>query len=158
MNRRPVRASILGALVTLGALCGCSVATGAPSTPAQMSAEIGVGRVPHLGRVLVDSQDRTLYLYVPDERGTSRCTGFCAKQWPPLLASDDPGGVRFGPGVDPARVGSIPRSGGGRQLTYDGWPLYTWRLDSRPGEASGEGDDMGLWFAISPSGHAVTKP
>lgn len=140
------------------ALCGCSGGAAATEAPAQISDEIGVGRVPGLGRVLVDAQDRTLYLYVPDQRGKSRCTGFCARQWPPLLAAEDTEGVRFGPGVDRALVGSIRRSGGGRQLTYNGWPLYTWRLDSRPGEASGEGEDMGLWFAVSPSGHALTRP
>lgn len=156
MDRRHCWALALGSLVLACALGGCSGGAGSGTT-AQLSYEIGVGRVPGLGRVLVDAQDRTLYLYVPDERAVSRCTGFCAAQWPPLFASGDNDGARLGPGVDPALVGSIPRSGGGRQLTYNGWPLYTWRLDLRPGEASGEGDDMGLWYAISPSGHAVTR-
>lgn len=145
--------ALLALLVLACLLGGC--ATSSAATSGDPGYEISVGHVAGLGRVLVDSIDRTLYLYVPDQQGASRCTGFCAVQWPPLLVAGGQKGARFGPGVNPALVGTVRRADGSLQLTYNGWPLYTWRLDRIPGQATGEGDDMGLWFVISPSGNAI---
>jgi len=155
----PRRTVPLGLLVLACLLGGCSVFSPSPSPRAvpktELGYEIAVGRVGGLGRVLVNVSGRTLYLYVPDHQGASRCNGFCAREWPPMLAPVGKGSVRFGPGVDVALVGSVRRADGVLQLTYNRWPLYAWRLDASPGEATGEGDDMGLWYAISPSGDAV---
>jgi len=140
----------LGLLALALVLGGCTSASA--NTKAVLGYELGVGHVAGLGRVLVDSSGDTLYLYVPDEQGASKCKGICARQWPPLMASHH---GRFGPGVQRALVGTVRRTGGGLQVTYNRWPLYTWHLDMAPGEANGEGDDMGLWYAISPSGNAI---
>jgi predicted lipoprotein with Yx(FWY)xxD motif len=137
-------------------LGGCAGSTAAAKqTTKNLGYELAVGHVPGLGRVLVDGSGKTLYLYVPDHRGASRCTGFCEVQWPPLFALDGKQSAPLGPGIDAALVGSVRRAGGELQVTYNGWPLYRWRLDRVPGEALGEGDDMGLWYAVSPSGQAV---
>lgn len=132
------------------ALAGCGGVGTAATT--QIGDELAVGHVPSLGRVLTDSDGHTLYLYLPDAHEHPTCYGICARQWPPLLAAR---GSRLGPGVDRAMVGEIRRRDGEDQVTYDGWPLYRWRQDTTPGQASGEGLSMGLWLAMSPSGHEV---
>jgi len=128
-------------------LAGCGgAASGHPAY------DVRVGTVTGLGRVLVDGAGHTLYMYVPDHRGTSTCYRVCAQQWPPLLL---PHGVRHplaGPGVDAALLGTVTRSGGSVQVTYNRWPLYLYDADIQPGQATGQADDMGLWYVLSPAG------
>jgi hypothetical protein len=59
-----------------------------------------------------------------------------------------------GPGVRPGLLGSLPNPGGGRVVTYHGWPLYTYLGDAGPGHAGGqrEDDDGGFWYVMRPSG------
>ncbi len=140
-------------LAVAATLEGCSTATGARA--ADTGYTIGLGHVHGLGRVLVDARGMTLYLYTPDHRGASKCYKACAAQWPPLVAEGKAARPRLGPGVDRALVGTVRRSDGQLQLTYDGWPLYTYRLGRTPGTAPGQGEDMGLWLVISPAGRAV---
>ena len=40
-----------------------------------------------LGRILVDSQGRTLYLFLKDRGPRSTCSGACAASWPPVTTS-----------------------------------------------------------------------
>src|SRR6202030_1839167 len=97
-----------------------------------------------LGTVLVDQNGFTLYRFTQDSRGMSSCTGACASLWPPLMA---PSGARLRAGarVDTAKLGVITRSGGGRQVTYGGDPLYRFSGDKQPGQAHGQGI-AGVWF------------
>jgi len=147
MTRRwPVLATLLAA----AALCSCSRAGSAKSEPRY---DLSVAPVHGVGRVLVNAKGMTLYLYVPDRQKASHCTGFCATQWPPVLAPSA-GRLVLGPGVDGSLVGSVRRSDGALQLTYDKWPLYTYSLDT-PGNPAGAGVDMGLWQPMAPNGHGV---
>jgi hypothetical protein len=65
--------------------------------------------------------------------------------------SDRRGGPRRP--ATPARTAANP--GGGRVVTYHGWPLYTYLGDAVPGRAAGQGsdDDGGYWYLMRPSGH-----
>ena len=56
-----------------------------------------------------------------------------------------------GPGSEGALLGTVAR-GGTRQVTYNGWPLYLWQGDYEPGQATGQADDMGLWYVLSVTG------
>jgi hypothetical protein len=49
---------------------------------------------------------------------------------------------------------------GTSMVTAGGWPLYTFVKDSAPGDVTGEGVKSfgGTWYAVSPSGKAVTGP
>jgi predicted lipoprotein with Yx(FWY)xxD motif len=107
-----------------------------------------------LGDVLVDARGRTLYLFEKDKRGRSACYGACATYWPPLLSSAKPRAAR---GVRASLLGLIKRTGGKRQVTYAGHPLYTFILDTRAGQTSGQGltDFGGAWDAVAASGRAV---
>jgi len=109
-----------------------------------------------LGKILVDSRGRTLYLFKKDARGKSACSGECAKFWPPLRAGGRPSA---GSGISAAKLGTISRSDGTRQVTYNGHPLYTFQQDSRPGQTHGQGVTAfgASWFVLSPTGTQITR-
>ncbi|MGP0031735.1 MAG: hypothetical protein ACLPVF_14655 [Acidimicrobiales bacterium] len=112
---------------------------------------------PGPGHVLVDGAGDTLYVYLPDQQGASRCVSACAKAWPPLLL---PRGVRHpvaGRGVDAALLGVSRRPNGSRQVTYDRWPLYLYIEDAR-GQANGQAEGMGAWYLLSTSGAVDRQP
>jgi predicted lipoprotein with Yx(FWY)xxD motif len=52
------------------------------------------------------------------------------------------------------QLGTITRSGGSTQATYDGHPLYTYTADTAPGQANGNGLNVegGVWHEITASG------
>lgn len=104
-----------------------------------------------LGKVLATSSGRTLYLYTPDPKGKSVCSGSCAAVWPPLLTKGKP---RAGTGVSAKLLGTI-RRGGKLQVTYAGHPLYSFTGDGKAGQTAGEGYG-GIWYAVSASGKKVT--
>jgi predicted lipoprotein with Yx(FWY)xxD motif len=91
-----------------------------------------------------------------DSAGKSACSGACAGAWPPLPAS---GTVTASGGVKAAGLGTITRSDGTKQATYDGHPLYYFSGDSGPGQDSGQGSDGfgAKWWLVAPSGSAITS-
>ncbi len=136
---------IMATSVVVLAACGSA-------SSARPDYTVGVGPVAGLGKVLVDGDGHTLYSYMPDHEGRPTCYGECATQWPPLLL---PRGARHpiaGPGVNAALLGTVTRKDGEIQVTYHGWPLYLYAVDVQPGEAAGQGEDMGLWYVLSPAG------
>jgi len=148
---RLAAAGLVVALSCLLAACGSSAS-------GHSDYDVRVGTVTGLGRVLVDGAGYTLYMYVPDHKGRSTCYRVCAQQWPPLLL---PHGVRHplaGPGVNAALLGTVTRSGGSVQVTYNHWPLYLYDADVQPGQATGQADNMGLWYVLSPAGAINRRP
>jgi predicted lipoprotein with Yx(FWY)xxD motif len=109
-----------------------------------------------LGRILVDSRGRTLYLFEGDKSRKSMCSGSCAT-FSGRRSSRRPSRV---PAQGSRRSSSVPRSGPAlrSQVTYRGHPLYTFKLE-RAGQTKGEGDtDAGPpFYAVSPAGAAVVK-
>jgi predicted lipoprotein with Yx(FWY)xxD motif len=107
-----------------------------------------------LGKILVDGNGRTLYLFEADKGMASRCDGACASAWPPLTSSGKP---TAGAGVVASKLGTAKRPDGTTGVTYDGHPLYTYSGDSAPGQTAGEGiTDFGAaWYALSAAGKTV---
>ncbi|HMK62407.1 MAG TPA: hypothetical protein VK386_02210 [Acidimicrobiales bacterium] len=135
-------------------VAGCSSTTGTgPTYQVQAASASGVGTV------LVDGKGYTLYLFEPDHQSTPTCTGPCAAAWSPLLLPSGVTATRAGRGVTASLLGTVRRSDGGLQVTYNRWPLYRWVGDDRPGIATGEGLNNfgGLWYVVSPRGRAVTS-
>jgi predicted lipoprotein with Yx(FWY)xxD motif len=99
-------------------------------------------------QVVTNAQGFTLYWFAPDTSTTSKCTGSCATYWPPVK-----GPATAGSGVT-GKIGTITRSDGTTQATYDGHPLYTYAADSAPGQAKGNGLNAsgGLWYEMTVSG------
>jgi len=106
-----------------------------------------------LGPVLVTNKGFALYMFAPDAARRVTCTGDCATSWPPLQVRAGES-VAAGPGVRPGLLGTAPNPGGGRVVTYRGWPLYTYLGDAAAGHAAGQGadDDGGYWYVMRPSG------
>jgi predicted lipoprotein with Yx(FWY)xxD motif len=141
------------------ALAGCggddndSAAT-ASAAAGTSSATVSVANT-GLGKVLVDSKGRTLYLFEKDSGTKSACTGGCTGQWPPVRTSGKP---TVGSGLTKSSIGTTQRSDGKPQVTYDGHPLYEFEGDSNAGDTNGQGINAygALWYVVSPSGNAIT--
>ncbi len=109
------------------------------------------------GTALVTNKGFALYTFPPDAAQHVTCTGDCASAWPPLTLHAGQT-VAAGAGVRADLLGTMPDPGGGRVVTYHGWPLYTYLGDASPGHAAGQGknDDGGYWYVIRPSGQIVS--
>jgi predicted lipoprotein with Yx(FWY)xxD motif len=107
-----------------------------------------------LGKILVDGESRTLYLFEADTGTASTCNGACASAWPPLTTTGEP---IAGPGISASKLGTAKRSDGTTGVTYNGHPLYTFAGDSAPGQTTGQGSDgFGAeWYVLSAAGNAI---
>ena len=130
---------------TGGATTGTT--TGATTGGSGGKATVSATDVGGLGTVLVDSRGFTLYHLKGETKSKLQCEGGCLEAWPPLVAKGAP---TAGEGAD-GELATIDRAGIGKQVTYDGLPLYTFAGDSKPGEANGQGVSD-VWFAVTPSG------
>jgi predicted lipoprotein with Yx(FWY)xxD motif len=112
------------------------------------------------GKVLSNSRGFSLYMFAKDKKGgKSTCYGQCAKVWPPLLKRGRLGTIR-GSGVNSKLLGTTRRRDGKLEVTYNGWPLYTYAPDSRPGQDMGEGYDQfgAAWFLLTTTGKQIKCP
>jgi predicted lipoprotein with Yx(FWY)xxD motif len=156
----PARLRILLALAAAAAataaLAACSSAGASPSpsstssSPAAAAASNTVKTATISGvTVLTNSKGFTLYSFAPDTSTKSNCNGTCAQNWPPVK------GPVTGAGVT-GTFGTITRSDGSVQATFDGHPLYAFVGDTAPGQNKGNGLNVagGLWHEITTSGTA----
>ena len=125
--------------------------TAASNTAAASGAPITVGTASGVGRVLVDSEGMTLYYFEKDQNGESACYGPCAKGWPPLTTEGKP---QAGEGAMASKLGTTERKDGTMQVTYAGWPLYTFVEDKKPGEDNGTDSKAfgASWYPLHPNG------
>jgi predicted lipoprotein with Yx(FWY)xxD motif len=153
-TRLRILLALPAAAAAAAALVACS---SAGASPAPSSSGSGSGAAAAAGTVktatiagatvLTNSKGFTLYSFAPDTSTTSKCNGTCAQNWPPVT------GPVTGSGVT-GTFGTITRSDGSTQATFDGHPLYTFTGDTAPGQAKGNGLNVagGLWHEITTSG------
>jgi predicted lipoprotein with Yx(FWY)xxD motif len=122
------------------------------ATPAAAEPSVRVAKT-KLGRILVNGQGRTLYLYMKDRGAKSACSRRCSQVWPPATVSGAP---TAGPGVAAAKLTTTRGADRRRQLVYNGHPLYTLTADVRPGQINGEGF-LGTWYVVSAAGNRIGK-
>ena len=149
----------LAAMALVVAACGSSgsssasssspaapASSAAPPTPASSSALMTA--TINGTKVVTNSRGFTLYWFAPDTSTTSKCNGSCATYWPPVK-----GPATAGAGVT-GTLGTITRSDGTKQATYDGHPLYAYVGDTAPGQAKGNALNLsgGLWYEMTVSG------
>ena len=126
----------------------------AAATTAATRPTVKVGPSEALGtNVIVDSAGRTLYRFTLDRPKSVRCTGACAKSWPPVIVRRGTKPVA-GKGILRTRLGTLTRPDGRLQLTYAGLPLYRFAQDRKAGDVKGQGLG-GTWFAVAASGRLV---
>jgi len=165
----PVAAALMAAACSSGGgtAAGGGTATGNPAStagPASTSAPASTSTTGTViktqagssGTFLVDGSGHALYLWAADGMNMSQCTGACAGAWPPVLAT---GKVTVTGGANAADLGTITRSDGTKQVTYDGHPLYTFVGDSAAGQTTGQGSDNfgAKWWLVAPSGAKITS-
>ena len=142
-------AALLGAATAL--------ATEAANTSAKITVvRISTRKLPKLGTVLVNSKGRTLYMFVPDKRKKVTCVRACAAVWPPAKLPAGAKPVAAGH-AKASLLGSDPNPAGGRVVTYNKWPLYSYVADTAPGQAKGQALNLngGLWYVLSPAGKVI---
>ena len=148
------------AVALLAAACGSSSSgpgggsaassPAASATPSVSQASSRVLDTRQIGgtTILTNARGRTLYWFVPDTSSHSACNGACVQHWTPV-----PGPATAGAGVT-GSLGTITRSNGSQQATYDGHPLYTYVADTAPGQA--KGNDLnasgGVWHEMTATG------
>jgi predicted lipoprotein with Yx(FWY)xxD motif len=105
----------------------CSKSSNGNTPPPPPAAPTGValGTSATLGSYLTDNQNHALYFFANDANGQDSCTGGCAAIWPPFNIDQLTAG-NLGAGLNLADFGTITSAEGGKQLTYKGWPLYTY--------------------------------
>jgi len=120
---------------------------------------VKTARVKGLGTILVNNKGFTLYMFVPDKQKRVTCKGSCAVIWPPLKIKA--GQKPTAGGLARRRLLGTYKTGQGRIVSYNKWPLYRYITDTKPGQATGQAVDNsgGLWYVLSPRGKVIkTKP
>ncbi|MBK5526708.1 hypothetical protein JFT86_07095 [Pseudomonas sp. TH06] len=84
-----------------------------------------------------DHHGMTLYTFAKDSGGKSMCNDKCAENWPPLMATA--GDKSMGDWM------VIKRDDGKMQWAYQGMPLYTFKMDKKAGDMTGDGKMDGAW-------------
>jgi predicted lipoprotein with Yx(FWY)xxD motif len=139
--------------------------TSAYSSSSTSSAVAGTGATvistksnPVLGTTILAAGPKklTVYMFAADHGGTSACYGACAGAWPPVTTTGAP---KVEGGASAAKLGTITRTEGVKQVTYGGYPLYYYSPDTTETSISGQGINSfgALWWVLSPAGKIVTK-
>jgi predicted lipoprotein with Yx(FWY)xxD motif len=105
----------------------------------------------NLGWVLAEANGDVVFTYKNDTKGGSpQCTGSCASIWSAVTGIPKVSTADTLPGT----LGTVTMANGGKQITYNGLPLYTFK-GAGPLTTKGNGTD-GLWHVIKLSGSDVT--
>jgi predicted lipoprotein with Yx(FWY)xxD motif len=141
-------AAVLAACGSSGTPSGTSSSGGSGAHVAVAAAGLKTAKIGGV-TVLTSAKGFTLYSFAPDTSTKSNCNGTCAQNWPPVKGPATASGVT-------GTFGTIKRSSGATQATFDGHPLYTFVGDTAPGQAKGNGLNAagGLWHEITTSGSA----
>jgi predicted lipoprotein with Yx(FWY)xxD motif len=114
---------------------------------------VSTRHVAGVGTVLVDSAGKTLYSPNLEAKGHIHCTGSCLVFWFPLTASSH--AAPSAPNIPKKALSTIRRPDTHQlQVTYLGRPLYTFRLDGAPGQATGN-DYTDHFNGMSFTWHAI---
>ena len=168
MNRYQVRLLAVALLAAIGLVAaGCGGGSSASSAPkngvagaqhAAGSAAVLTRKVKGLGVVLVKPNGRTLYVFMKDAHRHVTClkANGCSSFWPPLKwkSSAKP---KAGGAAKTALLGTDRNPAGGKVVTYNHWPLYTFVEDTAAGQAKGWNQNLngGKWYVISATGKVV---
>jgi predicted lipoprotein with Yx(FWY)xxD motif len=170
LPHRPFVAGLAG-LAAAGLLAACSSGNGAAAAAGgtgsgQQKGTAGITvsarTVTGVGTVLTNQSGKTLYTPQQEAGGAIKCTGSCTSFWFPVTVGK--GAAPHAASNVTGKLGTIQRpDGGGSQLTYDGKPLYTFKLDSGPGQVHGNnfsdhfGSQSFTWHAVTAAGGTATS-
>jgi len=138
---------VAGVALALGGLSAGVIAAapaGATTSRTAKAVLVKTVSVANVGKVLASG--KTLYIL---KGSNASCTAACLAVWPALVLPKGVTKATAGPGVNKAKLGTVTRSGGVRQVTYGGKPLYYFVGDTAPGQAHGNvSDTWGSWTVV----------
>jgi len=167
---------LLVAVLLTAVAAGSGLLAGSAPWAAARSSDAATVRVAHdatYGAYLTDGAGVALYIaaepgQVARINGSgdppiAACNGICLQVWPPLTTDGAP---LAGDGVEANLLGTTEAPNGGTQVTYAGWPLYTFAADTGAGSTFGQavappqGAATGAaWYLMAPDGTVIlTKP
>ncbi len=158
-----VRRLVAGAAIIAATVGG--LALGAGPAEAQSPTTTAAGRIlklgvanTKLGDIIVDGTGTSLYMFAPDRYNVATCEGQCLTAWPPVMlpAGRTTSDVELSGGLRKSKLGVAMREDGSRQLTYNGWALYYWFRDAKPGDVNGQWVTNN-WWVLSQDGTPITK-
>jgi hypothetical protein len=134
-------------LAALAAGCGSSSSGGSGGGAQAVAPAAGGGSAPaaggsgssalsthstSIGKVLADSQGRTIYELIGDSSSNSKCGSGCEAIWPPVMSN---GAIKI----------------------VNGHPAFTFTGDSAAGQTHGQNlkDTWGTWLALDPNGQPI---
>ena len=130
----------LASLVALALTSGAAQSASEPMHPKLVRTIMDA----KLGEVLTTSNRQAIYVWRSEPRGTIRCTGACAKAWPPVRVAKGVMVPMHYAGIR-GDFGTIRRPDGSRQLTLDRRSLYTYAHE-KAGQVLC--NDVDNWFAV----------
>ena len=152
-----------GGAALLLAACGGSGGSSPSSGGSGGSAAaytFSTANVSGLGTVLVNGNNRTIYILSSEAGGKLTCTDAngCTNVWPDTELPSGVTAAVSGSGVQSSQLGTVTSSDGKLYVTYGGYPLYTYSGDNGPMQSGGQGIQSfgGTWYAIDASGKPVT--
>ena len=129
--------AVLAAIVAAVAIAACGGGSAGDNSATAAASDtsgktVSTAELGDAGRVLVDSSGQALYASDQEANGRVMCTDACLSFWTPLtIKGGDPHGSV------PGKLGVITRPDGGRQVTFDGRPVYSFTQEG-PGEVTGD--------------------
>jgi len=153
--------AVLAAVIAFAASSSAVASKSSPSSARHLvkAATVQTRKIKHLGVVLVNSKGLTLYMFIRDHQKKVTCKStVCVTFWPPLEIKKGQKPTAGG-AARKGLLGTDRNPRGGRVVTYNRWPLYTYYLDKRPGQAKGQAKNLngGLWYVLSPKGQIIKK-
>ncbi|NNN03434.1 MAG: hypothetical protein HKL87_05510 [Acidimicrobiaceae bacterium] len=136
---------------------GAHTSGATPFAAAMMSTTLQAAKVGK-STLLVNSSGRTLYLLSSEKGAKIKCAGGCLNFWPPLLVADSVTHVSVGMGVM-GKVGFVARGATMKQVTVNGYPVYTYAGDTKAGATTGEGVKAlgGVWYVVNAAATSAPK-
>lgn len=143
----------MGDMTPSGGTPSADTTPGLPGTGSSVPAKIDVNQQGSSGPYLVDDKGLALYAFTNDTADTSTCTDACAQTWRPVTTGGAP---EAGSDVDEMMLGTISRSDGTTQVTYNHMPLYYYADDAAAGDTNGQGLNS-KWYLVSPEGTMIKQ-
>lgn len=123
----------------------------APAAPVAKAVTLELVKNDTLGNILADGDGNILYLFTKDTPNVSNCYDKCLAAWPAVYPDGAP---TLKEGLNQTLVGTTTRKDGSTQLTYNGWPLYYYAKDQKPGDVVGQAVGN-VWWVISGEGNPI---
>ncbi len=147
--------AVTAAADTTSAVTTPADTTPADTTPADTAAATGATTLQladsSLGKILVDANGDSLYLFANDAPNAPACDAGCLGNWPALVSD---GAATVGKGLSVEDLGTVSAADGSTQVTFYGHPLYSFAGDAAPGDVNGQGLG-GVWYVVDAEGNAV---